>query len=151
MCLPTTKNNLPCHILFVFNIDFSFVILILFVWRVYFKLIFSSTSINFVCFASFLSFTFTDDVNHVWVFCLSACFLLFVLVFATEVCSLYCTSEQHASSHTWESWSLLLCLFFFSSFFFFLAFVSLLFFFSFAKKKPSIKAYKMVTRNDCFQ
>lgn len=58
--------------------------------------------------------------------CLSVCFLLPVCFFATDVFSLiYCTSEQHTSSHTWESWSLLLCLFFVLSFF---AFVSLFFF-----------------------
>jgi hypothetical protein len=103
------------------------------------------------CLVNFLFFSLMTLIMCECV-CLSVCFFLvcFPFFFATDLCSFYCTSEQHALSHTRESRSLLLCFcLFFSSLS--LAFISLLFSLSFfAKKKTSIKVYKMVTRNDCF-
>jgi len=75
------------------------------------------------------------------------CLLLSMTLIMCEclsICPIYCTSEQHASSHTWESWNLhLLCLFLF--FFSCVFFSWLFFFFFFFAKKQVLKAYEMVT------
>ncbi len=112
--------------------SFSFVILIL--WRV-----------RFLCFL-FLFFRFPLNLARF-------CFLLLMTLIICEclsICPLYCISEQHASSHTWESWNLLLlCLFLSFSLSLAFSFFIALFFSSFLLKKQVLKKNEMMTQTEC--